>query len=180
MIFPQESHMTDNERQKYIQELLLKGECGKHHFARVVFIGQNGVGKTSLMRRLMWQKKRNVTSPESTDGIEIEKCNINVKTGKWSPCESKKSCFFCFVYFVQSILIQIYTNHIKIYFKLVSDDTVLYNLRKICMHIDTKRMSMTIQANIFIQKNIDCVFRENVCDFTFFFQIIRVTVVKTF
>ncbi|VDI47700.1 Hypothetical predicted protein, partial [Mytilus galloprovincialis] len=83
----QESLIHDDEKQKFIQKLLLKGECGKHHFARVVFIGKNGVGKTSLMRRLLWQNKEQVISTESTDGIEIEKCNINVKTGMWSPCD---------------------------------------------------------------------------------------------
>ncbi|CAG2192230.1 unnamed protein product [Mytilus edulis] len=77
---------TDNERQKFIHELFLKGECGKLHFARLVFIGKNGVGKTSLMRRLLWQEKEDVTSTQSTDGIEVEKCNINITNGKWTPC----------------------------------------------------------------------------------------------
>ncbi|XP_076084523.1 uncharacterized protein LOC143055275 [Mytilus galloprovincialis] len=78
---------NDDERQKFIHELCLKGECGKLHFARLVFIGKNGVGKTSLMRRLLWQKKEDVTSTESTDGIEVEKCNINIADGEWSPCD---------------------------------------------------------------------------------------------
>ncbi|CAG2241367.1 unnamed protein product [Mytilus edulis] len=78
---------NDEERQKFIHELFLKGECGKLHFARLVFIGKNGVGKTSLMRRLLWQNKEDVTSTQSTDGIEVEKCNINIADGKWSPCD---------------------------------------------------------------------------------------------
>ncbi|CAG2214547.1 unnamed protein product [Mytilus edulis] len=61
-------------------------ECGKLHFARLVFIGKHGVGKTSLMKRLLWHNKEDVTSTESTDGIEVEKCNINIADGKWSPC----------------------------------------------------------------------------------------------
>ncbi|XP_071142534.1 uncharacterized protein [Mytilus edulis] len=77
---------TDDERQKFIHELFLKGECGKLHFARLVFIGKHGVGKTSLMKRLLWHNKEDVTSTESTDGIEVEKCNINIADGKWSPC----------------------------------------------------------------------------------------------
>ncbi|CAG2205294.1 unnamed protein product [Mytilus edulis] len=77
----------DDERQKFIHELFLKGECGKLHFARLVFIGKNGVGKTSLMRRLLWHNKEDVTSTQSTDGIEVEKCNINIADGKWSPCD---------------------------------------------------------------------------------------------
>ncbi|XP_063405793.1 probable serine/threonine-protein kinase roco6 [Mytilus trossulus] len=78
---------NDDERQKFIHELFLKGECGRLHFARLVFIGKNGVGKTSLMRRLLWHKKEDVTSTKSTDGIEVEKCNINIDDGKWSPCK---------------------------------------------------------------------------------------------
>lgn len=81
--------LLDNERQKFIHELFLKGECGKLHFARLVFIGKNGVGKTSLMRRLLWQEKEDVTSTQSTDGIEVEKCNINITNGKWTPCNGK-------------------------------------------------------------------------------------------
>ncbi|VDI54340.1 Hypothetical predicted protein [Mytilus galloprovincialis] len=77
---------ADDERQKFIHELFLKGECGKLHFARLVFIGKHGVGKTSLMKRLLWHNKEDVTSTESTDGIEVEKCNINIADGKWSPC----------------------------------------------------------------------------------------------
>ncbi|VDI73476.1 Hypothetical predicted protein, partial [Mytilus galloprovincialis] len=77
---------TDDETQKFIHELFLKGECGKLHFARLVFIGKNGVGKTSLMKRLLWHNKEDVTSTQSTDGIEVEKCNINIADGKWSPC----------------------------------------------------------------------------------------------
>ncbi|XP_052086073.1 uncharacterized protein LOC127723463 isoform X2 [Mytilus californianus] len=78
--------LNDEERQKFIQELFLKGECGKLHFARLVFVGKNGVGKTSLMRRLLWKEKEDVTLTQSTDGIEVEKCNINIANGKWSPC----------------------------------------------------------------------------------------------
>ncbi|CAG2249013.1 unnamed protein product [Mytilus edulis] len=77
---------ADDETQKFIHELFLKGECGKLHFARLVFIGKNGVGKTSLMKRLLWHNKEDVTSTQSTDGIEVEKCNINIADGKWSPC----------------------------------------------------------------------------------------------
>ncbi|OPL33286.1 neuralized pats1, partial [Mytilus galloprovincialis] len=86
-VFRQPNETTDVERQKFIHELFLKGECGKLHFARLVFIGKHGVGKTSLMRRLLWHKKEDVTSTQSTDGIEVEKCNISIANGKWSPCK---------------------------------------------------------------------------------------------
>ncbi|XP_076084380.1 uncharacterized protein LOC143055122 [Mytilus galloprovincialis] len=38
------------------------------------------------MKRLLWHNKEDVTSTQSTDGIEVEKCNINIADGKWSPC----------------------------------------------------------------------------------------------
>ncbi|XP_076084462.1 uncharacterized protein LOC143055213 [Mytilus galloprovincialis] len=79
-------HINDDERQKIIHKLFKKGERGKLHFARLVFIGKNGVGKTSLMRRLLWHDKEEVPLIQSTDGIEVEKCNINIVDGKWSPC----------------------------------------------------------------------------------------------
>ncbi|XP_076084377.1 uncharacterized protein LOC143055119 [Mytilus galloprovincialis] len=38
------------------------------------------------MKRLLWHNKEDFTSTQSTDGIEVEKCNINIADGKWSPC----------------------------------------------------------------------------------------------
>ncbi|CAC5398288.1 unnamed protein product [Mytilus coruscus] len=38
------------------------------------------------MRRLLWHEKEEVPLIQSTDGIEVEKCNINIVDGKWSPC----------------------------------------------------------------------------------------------
>lgn len=64
---------------------MLKDECGKLHFAKLVFIGKNGVGKTSLMRRLLGQNKEDFNSTQST----VEKCNINIKDGTWSQCDGK-------------------------------------------------------------------------------------------
>lgn len=42
------------------------------------------------MRRLLWGTKKDVSAAsQSTDGIEIEKCNINVTNGKWTKRESE-------------------------------------------------------------------------------------------
>lgn len=87
------SSSTNDDIQTDIHELFQKEECGKHYFARVIFIGKNGVGKTSLMRRLLWGTKDQSSSTQSTDGIDIKKCNINIKDGNWSPCNSKKLLF---------------------------------------------------------------------------------------
>lgn len=83
---------SDEEREKTLHEDV-KGKCGKHHFARVFFIGKNGVGKTSLMRRLLGQDKKDVMFTESTDGIEVAKCNINIVNGEWSPCDGTNLFF---------------------------------------------------------------------------------------
>ncbi|XP_052074212.1 probable serine/threonine-protein kinase pats1 [Mytilus californianus] len=79
--------LNDDKRQTFIHEIMLKGECEKVHFARLVFIGKNGSGKTSLMRRLLGQNKEDVNSTQNTDGIDVGNCNINIKDGKWSQCD---------------------------------------------------------------------------------------------
>lgn len=45
------------------------------------------------MRRLLGQDKKDVMSTESTDGIEVEKCNINIVNGKWSKCDGTNRLF---------------------------------------------------------------------------------------
>ncbi|CAG2192621.1 unnamed protein product [Mytilus edulis] len=84
------SSTTNDEIKTIIHEHIQKKTCGKHYFARVVLIGKNGVGKTSLMRRLLLGTKEQSSFTESTDSIDIKKCNINVKDGNWSPCNKLK------------------------------------------------------------------------------------------
>jgi GTPase SAR1 family protein len=47
-----------------------------------MIVGENGVGKTCLMRRLLGKDIDDVTS---TDGIDvvIRKCKIRLSDGKW-------------------------------------------------------------------------------------------------
>ncbi|VDI57682.1 Hypothetical predicted protein [Mytilus galloprovincialis] len=52
-----------------------------------MFIGKYGVGKTSLMRRLLGLGKHAAINTESTDGVSISKCMINVQNGEWRPCD---------------------------------------------------------------------------------------------
>ncbi|CAG2227944.1 unnamed protein product [Mytilus edulis] len=49
---------------------------------RVMIVGENEVGKTCLLRRLMNEK---IDDVQSTDGINIlrRKCQINIKSGEW-------------------------------------------------------------------------------------------------
>ncbi|VDH97138.1 Hypothetical predicted protein [Mytilus galloprovincialis] len=46
------------------------------------------------MKRLLWQNKEDVTSTQSTDGIEVEKCNINIADGTWSPCNTDQGVVY--------------------------------------------------------------------------------------
>lgn len=50
-------------------------------YVRIQVIGKDGVGKTSLVRRLLKQDLKDVTS---TDGIDISrKCHIKESDGTW-------------------------------------------------------------------------------------------------
>ncbi|XP_052073787.1 uncharacterized protein LOC127711717 isoform X3 [Mytilus californianus] len=69
------------EEKQTILESINKGEEIYPHI-RLVIIGENGVGKTCLMRRLL---KQSILGVESTDGIDIDvaKCKIRIRDGKW-------------------------------------------------------------------------------------------------
>ncbi|CAC5400144.1 unnamed protein product [Mytilus coruscus] len=69
------------EEKQTILESINKGEEIYPHI-RLVIIGENGVGKTCLMRRLL---KQSIEGVESTDGISIDvaNCKIRIRDGKW-------------------------------------------------------------------------------------------------
>ncbi|XP_063448299.1 probable serine/threonine-protein kinase roco6 [Mytilus trossulus] len=54
----------------------------KRYFVKLMIVGKNGAGKSSLLRRLLQEDTKNV---ESTDGIDIvvRRCKINTETGEW-------------------------------------------------------------------------------------------------
>lgn len=50
-------------------------------YVRIQVIGKHGVGKSSLVRRLLNETIHDI---ESTDGIDIiKKCEIRISDGKW-------------------------------------------------------------------------------------------------
>ncbi|OPL33217.1 hypothetical protein AM593_08623, partial [Mytilus galloprovincialis] len=79
------------EEKQTILESINKGEEIYPHI-RLVIIGENGVGKTCLMRRLL---KQSIEGVESTDGINIDvaNCKIRLRDGKWiyKPIDYNKS-----------------------------------------------------------------------------------------
>lgn len=64
-------------------------EAGKEHrqYVRIQVIGKNGVGKTTLVRKLLEDKQ--TKEAYSTDGIEIhQKCKID-QDGTWIICDGE-------------------------------------------------------------------------------------------
>ncbi|XP_063448291.1 uncharacterized protein LOC134727830 [Mytilus trossulus] len=55
----------------------------KRYFVKLMIVGKDGAGKSSLLRRLLKEDTENV---ESTDGIDIvvRRCKINTETGEWA------------------------------------------------------------------------------------------------
>lgn len=58
-------------------------EKEKRYFVKIMIVGKESAGKTSLLRRLLKDKIKDVTS---TDGINIvvHRCKINIDNGKWT------------------------------------------------------------------------------------------------
>ncbi|VDI39896.1 Hypothetical predicted protein [Mytilus galloprovincialis] len=68
-----------NEIKEYMDAIQSRYEVRK--YVRIQVIGKDGVGKTSLVRRLLNQDCKDVTS---TDGIDISrKCHIKESDGTW-------------------------------------------------------------------------------------------------
>ncbi|XP_063448527.1 uncharacterized protein LOC134728058 [Mytilus trossulus] len=86
-----DTKILNPEEKQTILESINKGEEIYPHI-RLVIIGENGVGKTCLMRRLL---KQSIEGVESTDGINIDvaNCKIRLRDGKWiyKPIEYNKS-----------------------------------------------------------------------------------------
>ncbi|VDI69242.1 Hypothetical predicted protein [Mytilus galloprovincialis] len=70
---------NEDERNSYMKAIKLTSEV--REYVRIQVIGKDGVGKTSLVSRLLGYGRHDGTS---TDGIEINrKCQIRKKDGEW-------------------------------------------------------------------------------------------------
>ncbi|CAC5372593.1 TTN [Mytilus coruscus] len=72
--------MSEHNRNMFLKAA--KTGTAVRYYIRIMIVGENGVGKTCLLRRLM---NEHIDDVKSTDGINIEvkKCKINRHTQKW-------------------------------------------------------------------------------------------------
>ncbi|KAL3887678.1 hypothetical protein ACJMK2_000072 [Sinanodonta woodiana] len=83
--------MDDNSIQLYQKAL----DAGKEkvYNIRVMVVGQFGVGKTTLIKRLLGQPV-DIAERKSTEGIDVHKhcCKLSLDKGEWiEPVDSKPS-----------------------------------------------------------------------------------------
>lgn len=70
--------MSVQERDEFLKAA--KSGTTKRYDCRIMIVGENEVGKTSLLRRLMNEQ---IDGVQSTDGIERRICQINIQSGEW-------------------------------------------------------------------------------------------------
>ncbi|CAG2235186.1 TTN [Mytilus edulis] len=72
--------MSVQEKEEFLKAA--KSGTAIRYECRVMIVGENEVGKTCLLRRLMNEK---IDDVRSTDGINIlrRKCQINIQSGEW-------------------------------------------------------------------------------------------------
>lgn len=66
----------------HLYKRLIETESEEIYYIRIIVLGQEGVGKTTLVRRLL---KENTEHVQSTNGIEInvDKCGVSLRNGEW-------------------------------------------------------------------------------------------------
>lgn len=72
--------MTFKEREEFLKAAQTGTQ--KRCYIRAMIVGENSVGKTCLLRRLMNEE---IDDVKSTDGINIQrrKCHIDINNGEW-------------------------------------------------------------------------------------------------
>lgn len=93
--------MSVRDREEFLKAA--KSGTKKRYNITVMIVGENTVGKTCLLRRLM---KEPIDDVQTTDGIDIQrrKCQINVETGEWHFSTSE----YLFFLFFTTILKELY------------------------------------------------------------------------
>lgn len=74
--------LTDADKERYNQ-MMQSTKTEKRYFARIMIVGQDKVGKTTLLRRLLKESTAGVSSTDGVD-IAINRCKIDIESGKWT------------------------------------------------------------------------------------------------
>ncbi|XP_071139815.1 uncharacterized protein [Mytilus edulis] len=74
--------LTDADKKRYNQ-MMQSTKTEKRYFARIMIVGQDKVGKTTLLRRLLKDSTAGVSSTDGVD-IAIDRCKIDIESGKWT------------------------------------------------------------------------------------------------
>ncbi|CAC5371918.1 unnamed protein product [Mytilus coruscus] len=86
-IWKESRYLDEETKETYLNDIRSGEE--RHRHIRVAIIGEMGVGKTCLLRRLL---KQSIDGVQSTDGvnIEISKCKIRLRDGQWESYKAKE------------------------------------------------------------------------------------------
>ncbi|CAG2214378.1 unnamed protein product [Mytilus edulis] len=87
-IWKESRYLDEETKETYLKDIRSGEE--RHRHIRVAIIGEKGVGKTCLLRRLL---KQSIEGVQSTDGVNIEvsKCKIRLRDGKWESYKEKEN-----------------------------------------------------------------------------------------
>ncbi|XP_076087664.1 uncharacterized protein LOC143058085 [Mytilus galloprovincialis] len=71
--------MTEEDKKRYFK--ILKEGNEKRYYIKIMLLGKQGVGKSTLLKNLLQEPIDSVTP---TDGIDIaQRCKVNIENGEW-------------------------------------------------------------------------------------------------
>lgn len=71
--------MTEEDKKRYFKILTEGNE--KRYYIKIMLLGKQGVGKSTLLKNLLEEPIDSVTP---TDGIDIaQRCKVHIENGEW-------------------------------------------------------------------------------------------------
>ncbi|XP_071177647.1 uncharacterized protein [Mytilus edulis] len=93
---PDQIKLMKEDDVRLYHEIIKNGDIAVRHYFRVIIIGKENAGKTSLTKKLVWERPDNVTKLHDKNEIDIhrKKCTLSVNDGSWLPpsLESEREC----------------------------------------------------------------------------------------